>query len=271
VRVVVPGGFGRYGSWVLRLCREAGAEVEAFGPNQKHALGRALKEADVAILAVPMSESVAVASQVRRCLPEDGLIIDMTGFKVPVYAMLSSAPQALSLVHGMCGPPAEEQPVGLGEEALLVALEKISGRAEDWYWRKFRPTMGGREVASSPTDHDTSVALVQAVPHQMLLSYAETIISEEKSIDWALERATPISRPILQSLRRFLERGTPEIFAEIQAQIAGDQRVASTVRKFAEFAGLVVGQAKAYPHDRSLLKRWTRSREKLILGIGVAS
>jgi prephenate dehydrogenase len=204
-------------------------------------------QADIAVIAAPMSCAHDVAALIRRHLPARGLIVDLSGFKVRVYKALSECPQSVALVHFMRKPPEKDEPVKVGnDDAVLEAFESVArgGEVEDWY-RRFKATAGGRWVPSSVSEHDRLVGILQAVPHAILLAYAELLVRTETPLERAIETATPLARPILEALKRLLSSNNHALVAAIQLEAAQDWGLHSMVPGIAEQLSELSAQARA--------------------------
>ncbi|HYV08641.1 MAG TPA: prephenate dehydrogenase/arogenate dehydrogenase family protein, partial [Thermoplasmata archaeon] len=112
-RILVVGGAGQMGRWLCRYFRSRGFEVvvnDPAGPLEgfpfEPDLRRAVHEADVVAVSVPMSVSADVLRTIAEMKPK-ALVFDIASLKAPVEDPLRSMGRAglrVTSVHPMFGP-----------------------------------------------------------------------------------------------------------------------------------------------------------------------
>ena len=263
-RVLVVGASGVYGSWLVRLCREKlGDTVVEADLRDEARLEKLARRAEAAIVAVPIGAAPGVASRVAIGLGEEGIVVDVSGFKTPVFMALTGRPASFALLHPMCVPP---EALTLGDETLIVAYERVATDCpqQAWYAR-FRAALGGRAVLSSISEHDSVVTtILQAELHAVLLGYAETLVAAQVPIERALEMSTKLSRPVLEAVRRHFSRGQVGIFTATQVAVANEWGLRDYVPKLAKGIEDVAAAAKSDPDG--LRARWLAAQEALGFG-----
>lgn len=214
--VLVIGNEGRFGSWIYRLLQRHGAEkLQGCDLHNADELEALAAESRIAIIAVSLPEAPKIARRLAAALPETGLIVDVSSFKVDVAATLGNASQDILLIHPMCAPPIGDS---LGDAPLVIARDDTWPKhASNVPWLdEFLRALGGRQVFKSVGDHDLACHILQTATHAALLGLAEQIVDSGLTFRELREMAPPVGALVLDAIELHFGRGSPDVFAWLQ-------------------------------------------------------
>ena len=172
---------------------------------------------DLVCVTVPMSAARTAIERVSSVDP--AAVVDVTGAMAgPLKALADYHPNAQRASFHPLFAPAN----GPGNVAAVVD-------AGGSYVEQFVAAMeaaGNTVFETTATEHDRAMETIQAAAHTAVLAYGLAA----ESVPEAYE--TPVSRT-LETLRQQVTGGDPDIYAEIQAQFAGADRVADAASELA--------------------------------------
>lgn len=239
-KVLVVGGKGRMGQWLVRVCRRLGDEVTVCDADEAHMLGVLSAESEIVFVSVPPKIAPDTIATVIGRMPHDGLIVDVTSLKTSVAVAVARAnpTQSVALIHPMCGPP---EGVSLGDAAVVLVETWLSasGPHQEWYGG-FLSAIGGRQSRMTAIEHDRLDVPLQPGVHALLLAFAVELASSGHTLEDFERVAPPVAADVLRSLRGFLN-GSGDIFAWLQAEAAGQRnspadRLSGTLKKVSTMA-----------------------------------
>ena len=218
-KVLVVGGAGQMGRWLCRYLRSRGYGVvvnDIAGPFDgfpfERDLAKAVREADIVAVSVPMSASEEVLQRIAALRPR-GLVFDICSLKAPVEKQLRAMGKAglrVTSVHPMFGPTLF--PLSSGNITFsdcgngLAVLE-----AKDL----FRPS-GASFVDMSLDHHDEFMSFLLGLSHLSLLAFARTVANSPFDFGGLRRPAgTTFSRLAIASMG--LLQDPPALLREIQA------------------------------------------------------
>jgi prephenate dehydrogenase len=144
------------------------ADRDALEPAAS--LGEALRDADLALVAVPVAVLPGVLRQVLELAPQTCTVTDVGSTKSGVCAAASGDPRFVG-GHPICG--AETRGPGrasadLFEQATWFLTPLAGTRAESYRTvHAFVTALGARPVAIDPAAHDRLVAVTSHLPHAL--------------------------------------------------------------------------------------------------------
>ncbi|MCK0150364.1 prephenate dehydrogenase [Marivita sp. S6314] len=167
-------GFGAFGQLAARHLG-AHFEISAYDPSPglaevAHQLGvtltslRSVSQADVILIAAPVSAFEQVVSDIAVTCKPGALIVDVGSVKViPAEIMRRLLPNHVDIVatHPLFGP----QSAGQGIEGLKVAVCPVQGQRHTQVAAFLRKCLGLTVILTTPEDHDNEVAVVQGLTH----------------------------------------------------------------------------------------------------------
>jgi len=173
---------------------------------------------DVVCIAVPMSAAEdAIATHAERA---SRAIVDVTGeMATATAAMATHAPELeRASFHPLFA--ASNAP---GSVAIVVDNDGPTVQR----MRSALEIAGNTIVETTPAEHDRAMETIQAAAHTAVLAYGLA------AADIPEDFATPISRT-LEDLVEQVTSGDPAVYAEIQQQFAGADRVAAAAAQIAD-------------------------------------
>lgn len=167
-------GFGAFGQ-LAALHLGKYFEISAYDPSPGLAkvaqqLGVSLSslysvsQADVILIAAPVSSFEQVVSEIAVACKSGALIVDVGSVKViPSEIMQRLLPNNVDIVatHPLFGP----QSAAEGIEGLKVAVCPIQGRRHSRLAAFLRKSLGLTTIMTTPEEHDQEAAVVQGLTH----------------------------------------------------------------------------------------------------------
>jgi 4-amino-4-deoxyprephenate dehydrogenase len=226
----IAGINGRFGAIFARKLAQAGASVAGLdlqtAPAEPAACGtyfrcslvdmeegasRAIAAADHVLLCVPEGAVVAALPRLGRVMRADALLVDIASVKSRIHESFSRLDTGIgySSIHPMFGPMEDFS----GRAVCVVPLRENS-RA-----RKFSALLaqwGAQVRLLTAQQHDSAMALVQALPHAALIAFGATLAGSGVSFDTLVGVATPVQKLMLALTARLVS-AAPETYWSIQA------------------------------------------------------
>lgn len=174
---------------ITALCRSSASASKASETGAyDHATddaAAALKDATLAVIAVPLSGFRAVFTQIAAHGPEGLIVTDVGSTKASVIADAKACLSDLSRVIGAhpmagsekSGPQAGDPDLFVGKPCILTLSDSDDTDAVALV-RSLWQTLGMSILTMSPTEHDEKVAVVSHLPHLaavMLVQVAEQL------------------------------------------------------------------------------------------------
>jgi len=215
-RVVVIGSNGQFGSIFARKFAAAGLAVHGVDrqPEATDAsavagytsaslptvtsIAAALRAADLVVCCVPESVVVASLADLAASMRDDAVLMDITSVKGRIAEAVrvwpSGAPGYLS-IHPMFGPTPDFADRGVCVIRLRdnARVDSIVGLMDAW---------GCRLAEMSAEAHDRTTALVQTMPHALLLAFGESLIGAGVPFEDLWAASTPVLRALLALVAR---------------------------------------------------------------------
>src|SRR6266581_4177748 len=178
-RILIIGGTGRMGRFFARFTSLQGAKVKLAGReiNKTRTTAKELEvepgtildatSSDVVILAVPMEETVRVATETASLMTAGSLLTDLSSVKTGISDMIAEKiPKGLEYVslHPLFGPSIDHL-----HDQTIIAVSYNAGQK----WSKLARALhgGGAKVQPmSAAQHDRTMAYVQGLHHFALIS-----------------------------------------------------------------------------------------------------
>ncbi|MCX6712972.1 MAG: prephenate dehydratase [Candidatus Vogelbacteria bacterium] len=207
----IIGGTGRFGGWFKGFFEDQGFTVLISGRKTELQAKELAEKSDIVIVSVPITETQKIIKEIRNFVRADALLCDFTSVKeIPLKAMLGSRSGCGVLgMHPLFGP-------------LVPSLKSqtiIFCHGKDNHWVKFlKETFeraGAAVISTNPKNHDSQMAVVQALTHFTNIVFAKTI--QRQKFDLSNIYSTPVFR--LQSILvgRVLG-GNPELYADLEME-----------------------------------------------------
>lgn len=210
-------GFGAFGQLAARYLGDHFA-VSACDPNPQLAevaerLGvtfaalRTVSQADVVVIAAPVSRFEQVIGEVALACRPGALIVDVGSVKVtPSRIMARLLPETVDIVatHPLFGP----QSAKTGIAGLKIAVCPIQGERHRRLAAFLRRSFGLRVITTTPEHHDQEAAMVQGLTHLI----AKVLLK----MGPLPTRMTTKSFDLLSEAVSMVQHDAPEVFHAIE-------------------------------------------------------
>jgi prephenate dehydrogenase/chorismate mutase len=178
-RILIVGGTGGMGRFFARFAGLHGAKVKLAGReiNKTRTAAKEIEvepgtildaaSSDIVILAVPMEETVRVATETASLMTTGSLLTDLSSVKAGISDMIAERiPKGLEYVslHPLFGPNVDHL-----HDQTIIAVSYNAGQK----WSKLSRAIqagGGRVQTMSAVQHDKAMAYVQGLHHFALIS-----------------------------------------------------------------------------------------------------
>ena len=210
-------GFGAFGQLAARHLGQY-FEITAYDPSPDVAtvakqLGvrlsslQSVSQADVILIAAPVSAFEQVVSEIAVACKPGALIVDVGSVKVvPSEIMRRLLPSHVDIVasHPLFGP----QSATTGIEGLKIAVCPIQGRRHVRLAAFLRKVLGLTVIMTTPEDHDQEAAVVQGLTHLI----AKVLLR----MGPLPTRMTTKSFDLLSEAISMVQHDAPEVFEAIE-------------------------------------------------------
>ena len=210
-------GFGAFGQ-LAALHLDQHFEISAYDPSPGLAqvakqLGvrltslHAVSQADVILIAAPVSSFEQVVSEIADACKPGALIVDVGSVKVtPSEIMRRLLPDDVDIVasHPLFGP----QSATKGIKGLKIAVCPIQGKRHARLAAFLRKALGLTVIMTTPEDHDQEAAIVQGLTHLI----AKVLLR----MGPLPTRMTTKSFDLLSEAISMVQHDAPEVFEAIE-------------------------------------------------------
>ncbi|MCV3274365.1 prephenate dehydrogenase [Roseobacter sinensis] len=210
-------GFGAFGQLAARHLGQH-FKVSAYDPSPGLAsvakqLGvplaslRSVSQADVILIAAPVSSFEQVVSEIAIACKPGALIVDVGSVKVgPAEIMRRLLPKHVDIIatHPLFGP----QSAINGIEGLKIAICPIQGKQHVRLAAFLRNALGLTVIMTTPEDHDREAAVVQGLTHLI----AKVLLR----MGPLPTRMTTKSFDLLSEAISMVQHDAPEVFEAIE-------------------------------------------------------
>ena len=210
-------GFGAFGQLAARHLG-GHFEITAYDPSQDVAkaakqLGvrlsplHSVSQADVIVLAAPVSSFEQAVSEIASACKPGALIVDVGSVKViSSDIMRRLLPRHVDIVatHPLFGPESAKK----GLEGLKIAVCPIRGQRHARLAAFVRKALGLKVIITTPEDHDQEAAIVQGLTHLI----AKVLLR----MGPLPTRMTTKSFDLLSEAISMVQHDAPEVFEAIE-------------------------------------------------------
>ena len=248
-KIAIIGGTGKFGQHLgealekdNKITISGKTSDQASKVAEKHGwdYGESKKivdDADVVIIAVPISVTVDVIHEVGPHVPEDALFCDITSVKKkPVEAMEDYSEEILGM-HPMYAPSNSIE----GQKIVLCPEEGTRWTEMEEFWKE-----NGADVhVTDPESHDQAMSLVQGLMHFSELVVAETIRKADMTGSDMEQYSSPVYQLITDLTARMLNQ-KPGLYGSIQAENPVNEDVRESFIESAEDVRDIIGDEDAF-------------------------
>lgn len=234
MQIAIVGGYGKMGMWLARHLKSEGRQVVIAGRDQAKlaaAAGQlgveaasshdAVKRADAVILSLPIDGFEQAVEDIAPFTHDGQMIFDVTSVKaMPVNAMHKHIKKGIVLgTHPMFGPGAD----GLAGRRFILTPTSQQEEALAEEVRKYLEERQAVVVSMTPREHDELISIVLGLSHFIALVYADTLVKTGK-----LEKASTVSGTtfkLLLTLAESVLSEDPSFYASLQMALPGNLKL----------------------------------------------
>ncbi|MCF8111288.1 MAG: bifunctional chorismate mutase/prephenate dehydrogenase [Desulfobacteraceae bacterium] len=207
--VLIVGGYGEMGRYFEACFCRAGYHVRLMGRNDRERAEELCKDADLAIVSVPIEKTTQIVSALAPHLPENTVLADITSIKQePLDTMLKVHKGPVIGLHPLFGPTTSSL-----DKQIVVATPGRNQEACQWVLDQFI-AWGAVVVTSSAEEHDDIMAVVQSLRHFATFAFGQFLEQKKVPIARTLEFSSPIYRLELGMVGRLFAQDAA-MYAEI--------------------------------------------------------
>ncbi len=208
-KVLLVGGRGGMGTLFARAFNHSDYVVRILDVNDWPRARELTAGIDLALLAVPIPVTPAVARQLGPYLPPDCVLCDITSLKQePLAAMLQAHAGPVVGLHPLFGPDTASM-----DKQIIVTSPGRDPDACQWVEDQFT-LWGGVPVEAAADEHDRIMGIVQALRHFATFAFGQYLADRQVPISRTLELSSPIYRLELGMVGRLFAQD-PALYAEI--------------------------------------------------------
>ncbi len=220
-KIAIIGGTGKFGQHLgkrleenneIRISGRDAEEAEAVASKYGWKSGEnteIVKEADIVIVAVPISVTVEVIDSIGPNISDDTLLCDITSVKQePVEAMEKYSDQVLGM-HPMYAPSNSIK----GQKVVLCPEKGKKWTEMEEFWIE-----NGADIhIVDPETHDKAMSLVQGLMHFSELVVADVIRKSDLTGEDLEEYSSPVYQLITDLTARMLNQKSG-LYGSIQSE-----------------------------------------------------
>ena len=187
--VLIVGGRGAMGSYLATWFGEAGYRVRCLDCDDWPRADALCRNADLALLSVPIDSTPDVARRLGSHLPAECILADVTSVKkAPLTAMLAAHPGPVIGLHPLFGPATTSL-----DKQVVVATPGRDRSACQWLTDQFA-AWGAIVIETRADLHDDIMSIVQALRHFATFVFGRFLYEQRVRHNEALEFSSPIYR-----------------------------------------------------------------------------
>ncbi len=208
MNIGIIGGSGSMGRVFKSIFEKQNIECLISDMNTERSNLDLVNSANVVIIAVPISKTLEIISEISSALNEDQLISDLTSIKVlPVNKMLETKAEVLGL-HPMFGPGLDN----VNGQTIIACKARKKSLTDSFI--KILSNAGLVIKESTPEKHDKLMAAIQGLNHINALLMAKTLADSGVDLTECLEFASPSYKVRSHFLSRLMSESA-ELYADI--------------------------------------------------------
>ncbi|MCS3900639.1 prephenate dehydrogenase/arogenate dehydrogenase family protein, partial [Methanococcus voltae] len=174
----------------------------------------ATKNADIVIIAVPISHTLSVIEEVAPHMAKGSILMDMTSVKEkPALKMVEFTKEGVSVIptHPMFGPSV---PSIAEQVVILTPVEKCDNKHFEKV-KKFLENAEAKVIVIEPQKHDEIISVIQGLTHFIHISLGSTLRELGISIKDSRNFASPIYEMMINMVGRIVGQNA-NLYADIQ-------------------------------------------------------
>ncbi|MGW1406744.1 prephenate dehydrogenase dimerization domain-containing protein [Streptomyces sp. NPDC002403] len=224
-RTVLLGAAGTVGRWyrthltgaadtVTTADLSAGADHDVDVRTPSAGLRSAVAAADELVLALPEDVAAACLPWLAGSARPEAVVVSTCSVQLPLFEAASELGLRPRLrgVNPMFSPTLPS----MGQSVVVIAPESATDADPHVTRMSARLRAGAMTVSvMSPSDHDASMSVLQALPHAAILSFVDALLAAPVDVATLMRIAPPPARTLVALACRILA-APPEIYWDIQ-------------------------------------------------------
>lgn len=208
-KVLIVGGRGSMGTFFRQWFEQSDYTVRILDREDWPQARELAAGIDLAMLAVPIQDTPAIARQLGPYLPAQCVLCDITSLKhAPLTAMLEAHPGPVTGLHPLFGPSTSTM-----DKQIVVVCPGRGEAACQWLLDQL--AIWGNVLVETPAqEHDEVMGIVQALRHFATFTFGRFLHSRQVPIPRTLELSSPIYRLEMGMVGRLFAQD-PALYAEI--------------------------------------------------------
>ena len=207
--VLMVGGRGAMGGYLAGWFADSGYVVRVLDREDWDNASGLCSGIDLALVCVPIDETVPVVRKLVPLLPPDCLLADVTSVKeTPLRAMLEMHPGPVLGLHPLFGPTCSTM-----DKQMVVYIPGRDPAAGQWLLDQFA-AWGNILLQAEAREHDDIMNVVQALRHFATFVFGRFLLRNDFNLTRTLEFSSPIYRLEMGMVGRFFAQD-PRLYAEI--------------------------------------------------------
>lgn len=238
-KIVIIGGQGKLGGLFAHYFRLSGYVVETLDKADWYRAREMLAGANLVVVSVPISDTLAVLDQLQSYLTESMILADLTSVKAqPLEKMLAVHKGAVVGLHPMFGPDI----TSFAKQVTACCHGRFPERYQ-WVLDQIQ-IWGGKIACIDAQQHDHSMTYIQALRHFSTFVAGLHLSQQSVELSQLLALSSPIYRLELAMIGRlFAQDGA--LYADIIADKPENLAVIESLyQRFAESLELFKQQDK---------------------------
>ncbi len=207
--VLVVGGYGGMGKYFVSLLEKSGYTTRILGSKDWDNAEALCKGIDLAVVSVPINQTVPVIEKLAPHLPEEAVLADLTSIKTPpMKSMVKEHKGPVIGIHPLFGPTTSSM-----EKQIVVVTPGRDPEACRWIIEQLA-AWGAVVVKSNEEEHDRIMAIVQALRHFATFTFGRFLYKQNIDLFRSLEFSSPIYRLELGMVGRLFAQ-EPSLYSGI--------------------------------------------------------
>ena len=207
--VLLIGGRGKMGRYFGRWFGECGYAVRVLEVDDWPRAGELCGGIDLALVCVPIAQTVGVIRDLGSHLPARCVLADITSVKqAPLEAMLAAHAGPVVGLHPLFGPTTSTM-----DKQIVAATPGRMPEDCQWLVDQFA-AWGNIVLPLTAGEHDRLMAIAQSLRHFATFAFGDFLCGQNVNVARTLELSSPIYRLELGMIGRLFAQD-PALYAEI--------------------------------------------------------
>lgn len=213
--LAIIGAKGKMAQEFIKLFKREKCVVLEVDLKTRLTLADAVKKADITVVSVPISKTVAIMADVLKYAKPKSLVTDITSIKLPIEkAFIDCGRSDIEMIglHPMFGPSMIPD---MTLQVIAYCSYKVGPYAK--WLIAFLKRHGALVKKTTAKDHDECMAVIQGITHFSAIASGMALKKLGSSVKNTRAFASPIYSLRLAMVGRILSQ-SPELYADIEIE-----------------------------------------------------